>query len=74
MFGLGKQRSKFGKWVDNTGIKQNDIAKSSSVGRTTISDMCSDKEHIPKISTWVKVQKALNRMGYEVEREDFFNL
>ncbi|WP_299090307.1 helix-turn-helix transcriptional regulator [uncultured Metabacillus sp.] len=74
MFGLGKPRSKFGKWVDKMGLNQNEIAIKSKVGRTTISNMCSDKNHIPKISTWVKVERALKSMGYNVKHDQFFDL
>jgi DNA-binding XRE family transcriptional regulator len=73
MFGLGKKRSKFGKWVDKTGLTQEEIAKKAKVGRTTISNMCKDPEYHPRISTWVKVEKALKSLGYSVKREDFFD-
>jgi predicted XRE-type DNA-binding protein len=74
MFGLGKTRSKFGKWVDKKNIKQNDIAKASEVGRTTISNMCSDPNHKPRYETWVKVEKVLKTWGHNVKREDFFDM
>ncbi len=73
MFGLGKPRSKFGKWVDKVGLTQDEIAKKAKVGRTTISNICSDKNYIPKISTWVKVERALKSLGYKVKHDDFFD-
>lgn len=72
MFGLGKPRTKFGKWLDKNGILQNDVAKASKVGRTTISNMCSDKSYAPKYSTFEKVRRGLKKMGYDVEYEDFW--
>lgn len=72
MFGLGKPRTKFGKWVDREGIRQNEIAKGSRVGRTTISNMCSDKKYSPKYSTFEKVRKSLNKKGYDVDYDDFW--
>ncbi|PEE25977.1 transcriptional regulator, partial [Bacillus toyonensis] len=37
MFGLGKQRSKFGKFLDKNGISQQDVVRESGVNRGTIS-------------------------------------
>lgn len=74
MFGLGKPRSKFGRWLDKKEIKQQDIAKSSKLGRTTISNMCSDPNHKPRYETWVKVERVLKSLGHDVKREDFFDM
>lgn len=74
MWGLGKPRTKFGEWVDKEGMSQNEIAKESKVGRTTISNMCSDPEYSPRIETWVKIKKALKKFGYNVDRKDFFDM
>lgn len=72
MFGLGKPRTKFGKWLDKKGITQNEVAKKSNVGRTTISNMCSDKSYAPKYATFEKVKRGLNKMGHSVEYNDFW--
>ncbi|MEI5905619.1 helix-turn-helix transcriptional regulator [Bacillus spongiae] len=74
MFGLGKKRSTFGRWLDKKGLTQDEVAKCSKVGRTTISNMCNDEDYSPRIATWVKVQRALERKGYTVDRNDFFNM
>lgn len=74
MFGLGKTRSKFGKWLDKRGIKQNEIVENSEVGRSTVSNMCSDPNHKPRYETWVKVEKALKALGYNVKRNDFWDM
>jgi len=74
VFGLGKKRSKFGKWMDKHGIIQNDLAKKSTVGRTTVSSMCNDPDYSPKFETWYKIQKALKSWGYNVDRKDFFDM
>lgn len=73
-FGLGKPRTKFGKWVDRIGLTQNEIAEKSKIGRTTISNMCSDPDYSPRIATWVKIQRALKSFGYDVDRDDFFDM
>lgn len=74
MFGLGKPRTKFGKWVDKKGLNQRDIAKEAKLSGTTLSSMCNDPEYRPKFETWYKVKKALNKLGYNVDREDFFDM
>jgi DNA-binding LacI/PurR family transcriptional regulator len=74
MFGLGKPRTKFGKWVDKEGLTQSEIAEESKVGKNTISNMCSDPEYRPKIETWVKVKRALEKLGYNLDRNDFFDM
>lgn len=72
MFGLGKPRSKFGKWLDRKGIEQIDVAKKAKLSEMTLTRMCNDSGHMPRISTWVKVQRALKSMGYDVDRDKFF--
>jgi predicted transcriptional regulator len=72
MFGLGKPRGKFGKWLDRNGINQSEVAKKAKVSNDTISRMCRPDSSPPKISTWVKIQRALKSMGYEVDQQDFW--
>ena len=74
MFGLGKPRSKFGKWMDRNGIEQKEVAERAKVSEMTLTRICNDSEHNPRISTWVKIQRALRSMGYEVDRDKFFDL
>ena len=74
MFGLGKPRSKFGKWIDKHGIIQRDVAKKAKVSEMSLTRMCNDKDYVPRISTWVKVQRALKSMGYDVDRDRFFDI
>jgi predicted transcriptional regulator len=74
LFGLGKPRSKFGKWMDRNGIEQKEVAERAKVSEMTLTRICNDSEHNPRISTWVKIQRALKSMGYEVDRDKFFDL
>jgi DNA-binding XRE family transcriptional regulator len=74
MFGLGKGRSRFGKWLDRNGLHQNEIAKKAKVSTATMTRLCNESDHVPKISTWVKVQRALKSMGYDVDRDNFFDI
>ena len=74
MFGLGKPRSKFGRYLDQKGIEQKEVAEKANVSEMTLTRMCNDKDHSPRISTWVKVQRALKSMGYDVDRDKFFDV
>jgi transcriptional regulator with XRE-family HTH domain len=74
MFGLNKPRSKFGRFLDRKGIEQKEVAEKAKVSEMTLTRMCNDKNHSPRISTWVKVQRALKSMGYEVDRDKFFDV
>jgi transcriptional regulator with XRE-family HTH domain len=74
MFGLNKPRSKFGRFLDRKGIEQKEVAERAKVSEMTLTRMCNDKSHSPRISTWVKVQRALKSMGYEVDRDKFFDV
>ena len=60
--------------MDRKGIEQKDVAEKAKVSEMTLTRLCSDKDHQPRISTWVKVQRALKSMGYDVDREDFFDV
>jgi hypothetical protein len=73
-FGLGKKRSKFGRWIDSKGITQEEIRKRTKLGNGTLTSMCNDDYYVPRISTWVKVQRALKSMGYDVDRDRFFDV
>jgi len=71
-FGLGKKRTKFGKWIDDEGIKQIEVEQASGLGRATVSNMCNDKQYAPKYSTFEKVRRGLDELGYDVEYDDFW--
>lgn len=75
MFGLGKKRSKLGKWLDSKGISQQWLVNNSGVGRTTVSDLCSgENEHTPNMSTLKKIMKALKKIDSNVNSSDFFDI
>lgn len=75
MFGLGKRRSKLGKWLDDRGISQQWLAKKSGVGRTTISNLSKgDEEHTPNASTIKKILKALREVDGRVKADDFWDM
>jgi transcriptional regulator with XRE-family HTH domain len=73
LFGLGKKRTKFGKYLDREGITQSDIEAAASLSRRTISRLCNDMEYRPKYQTVTKIKKALHKLGKEVP-DDYFGM
>ncbi|WP_310176915.1 helix-turn-helix transcriptional regulator [Neobacillus niacini] len=59
--------------MDRKGIEQKDVAEKAKVSEMTLTRLCNDKNHRPRISTWMKIERALKSMGYDVDR-DYFDL
>ncbi|KZE65616.1 XRE family transcriptional regulator [Fictibacillus phosphorivorans] len=75
MFGLGKNRSKLGKWLDNRGISQQWLVKKSGLGRNTISDLTTgDNEREPNAKTMKKILSALRELDPKVKSDDFWKM
>lgn len=74
MFGLGKKRSKFGKFLDKHSILQEEIAKESGVSKSTISRLCDPAEHEPTIKVARKIIKSLKKEGFNVDYDDFWSM
>lgn len=75
MFGLGKKRSKLGKWLDKRGISQQWVANNSKVSRSTVSELCkSDADHEPTQSTMKKILKAIRKIDPNVKSDDFWDM
>jgi Helix-turn-helix len=73
LFGLGKKRTKFGKWLDREGITQIELEKKSRLSRGTISKLCNDDNYRPKVSTVEKVKRALKQMGKDID-DNYFGM
>lgn len=75
MFGLGKKRSKLGKWLDKRGISQTWLAAKSGVNRNTINALTSgDSDRAPTTRTIKKILKALREVDPTIKGDDFFDL
>ncbi|MEK4970729.1 helix-turn-helix transcriptional regulator [Cytobacillus sp. FSL R7-0696] len=73
-FGIGKSRTKFGRWIDKKEITQIEIEEKSGLSRRTISRLCNDKEYTPKISTVARIKKALKEIGEGYPPDDYFGM
>jgi len=74
MNGLGKKRSKFGKWIDQKGIKQQWIAEKSGVSRSTISQLANEEERMPTLKNAKKIINVLKEIDPNVNQDDFWDI
>ncbi len=74
MLGLGKQRSKLGKWLDMKRISQIELSKSSGVSNATVGRLCSNDGFKPNLKTANKIIRTLCQWDYEVSIEDFWGV
>lgn len=73
-FSLGKRRSKFGKFLDQNGISQQEVVKKSGVSRGTISRMCQpEHKEGPTMKNARKIIKTLRDLtGKDIDYDDFW--
>lgn len=74
MFGIGKQRSKLGKFLDERGIKQQWLADQAKLNKKTVSQLSTDESYIPAGSTMKKVLQALRKVDPNVKQDDFWTM
>lgn len=74
MFGLGKKRSKFGKFLDKNGIIQEELSKASGVNRNTISRIAQSNDSQPNMKNAMRIISALKKEGFHVDFEDFWDI
>lgn len=70
MFGLGKPRTKLGRYIDRHGISQGQLEEWTGLGRSTIMRICNDTSHGPHEVTMMKIVSALRKRGYSVSVDD----
>ncbi|WP_019244552.1 MULTISPECIES: helix-turn-helix domain-containing protein [Bacillus] len=73
-FFLGKKRSKFGKFLDNNSISQQDLSRESGVSKSTISRLCQPEDFEPNMNTAKKVINTLRKLGHKVDYDDFWSM
>jgi transcriptional regulator with XRE-family HTH domain len=74
LWGLGKKRSKLGKFIDQNGYSQEDLMKAAKIGRSTVSRLCSDPEYSPTANTIKKIMKAIRTLDPTARADDFFDM
>jgi transcriptional regulator with XRE-family HTH domain len=74
MWGIGKQRSKLGKWMDKKGLDQQDLAEAAKVSKNTVSKACSEKDYIPRQDVMKKLLKAIREIDKGAKMSDFWDM
>lgn len=74
MWGLGKKRTKLGKWLDRNGYSQEDLVNASGVSRNTVSRACTDSSYIPSPKIMKKILKACRKIDSDITADDFWDL
>jgi hypothetical protein len=69
---LGKKRNGFGIWADKKGVKQIEVERVCGLSRGTVSKLFNDNNYDPSVVTYVKLQKGLLKLGYRINRRDFW--
>jgi putative transcriptional regulator len=72
MFGLGKKRSKFGRFLDKNAIIQQELSKESGVNRNSISRLTKSDDNKPSMKNASKIIKTLKKTGFNVDYDDFW--
>ncbi|WP_169091506.1 transcriptional regulator [Paenibacillus sp. PL91] len=74
MFGIGKNRTNFGKWLDKKGIPQEWVVKETKLNKFTISKLANNSEHIPHGRTMKKILQALRKIEPTIKQDDFWSM
>ena len=74
MWGLGKRRSKLGKFIDKHGYTVQELSKASKVNRNTVGKLCSDPDYLPTTSTIKKIMNAIRQIDPSAKTNDFFDI
>lgn len=72
--GIGKPRTKLGKWLDARGIKQSWLEVRTGCNKNTITSVCNNAEYMPNLKTMQSIIKALREVDPSVRAEQFWDL
>jgi transcriptional regulator with XRE-family HTH domain len=72
MFGLGKKRSRLGKWLDRHGQTQEWLARKSGLGRNTVAYLCAEDDREPTKRTMKKILEAARSIDPNVKSDEFW--
>lgn len=74
MFGLGKNRTKLGSWLDNNGWSQEDLTNDSGLNRDTISKACSNDKYKPSKTTRRSIMGSIWKEDDDKSEDDFWGV
>ncbi|MEB3057358.1 helix-turn-helix transcriptional regulator [Bacillus pseudomycoides] len=72
-FGIGKPRSKFGRFLDKHNLTQQEVSRESGVNRGTISRLCKGDAFHPSLKNGLKIIRTLRKLtNKNVDHQDFW--
>ncbi|PSK02330.1 transcriptional regulator [Brevibacillus porteri] len=74
MFGLGKKRSRLGKWIDQRGVTQQWLCKEAGINKDTATKAASSDDYSPNLKTANGIIRALRKIDPNVRLEDFWSM
>lgn len=74
MTGIGKPRTKLGKWIDARGIKQSWLEDKTGYSKNTLTSLCNNSEYKPNLRTIQAIIKALRQIDSNVNASDFWDV
>lgn len=74
MWGIGKKRSKLGRWLDSRGLTQTDLECTTKLSKNTISKACNDSNYIPSERVIKKILKAIRKIDSKAKMSNFWDM
>lgn len=74
MWGIGKSRSKLGRWLDKKGLEQQDLANAAKVSRNTVSKVCNEHDYVPRQDVMKKLLQAIRKIDPNAKMSDFWDM
>ncbi|WJE23252.1 helix-turn-helix domain-containing protein [Bacillus cereus] len=74
MWGLGKKRTKLGKFLDKHEIEQEWLIRKSGLGRNTVGDLANNPDRSPTRKTMQKILKVLREFDPRIKADDFWDM
>lgn len=65
MFGLGKKRTPFGKFIDSQRILQVEVEDETKLSNPIITKACNDETYLPSPSTQKKLLEFVRKRGWK---------
>ena len=70
MFGLGKVRTIFGKWIDQKRIFQKEVQDETGLSQPIVTQLCNNPDYLPSSNTKKKILLFVRNRGWKGVRQD----
>lgn len=72
--GMGRRRSRFGKWLDENGVSQSEISRRSGVSTRTVNALATGDVQKPTRLNGRKLMKAVREIDSDADICDFWDV